>query len=152
MNIRLSNKFDVNQILNLVSGFVNSAKLNKQIKDNIDYNYINQLYHHLILGAGLVIVAEENNKLIGIIAGIKSPNIWYTKDITLREIIFYITPNYRKGRTAYKLITEYNKIAKQMLDEGKINSYTMTNTEELHKIDYSRFGYNKIEETWAVGI
>lgn len=152
MIIRIPNKFDVKQVLTLVKDFIHSANLNNQIKDKIDYTYVNQLYHHCILGGGLILVAEVGDKLVGIIAGIKSPNIWYPEDISLREIMFYIQPEHRKGRCAYKLITEYNKMAKELLESKKISSYTMTNTEQLHKIDYSRFGYNKVEETWAVGI
>lgn len=153
MTIRPANKFDVNKVIELIKHFIESANLNNKIKHNIDYTYVNQLYHHCILGGGLVLVAEEQNgDLVGIIAGIKSPNIWYVDDVSLREIVFYIEPEYRKGRIAYKLITEYNKLAKDMLDDGQISSYTMTNTEQLQKIDYSRFGYNKVEETWAVGM
>lgn len=152
MNIRQANKFDVNNVLELIKEFVDIANLNHHIKDNIDYTYVNQLYHHCILGGGLVLVAEVDNKIVGMIAGIKSPNIWYIEDMSLREIMFYIQPEYRKGRVAYKLITEYNKLAQELLDQGKISSYTMTKTEHLDKIDYSRFGYSKVEETWAVGI
>jgi len=152
MNIRLANKFDIVQVIDLIKAFIHSANLNNKIKDNIDYTYVNQLYHHCILGGGLGLVAEKDGDLVGMIAGIKSPNIWYVDDIALREIMFYIQPEFRKGRVAYKLLTKYNEHAQELLDKGNINSYTMTNTEQLHKIDYSRFGYNKVEETWAVGI
>lgn len=152
MNIRKGDKFDVNEILRLVKSFVTIAHLNPNIKEKIDYTYVNQLYHHCILGGGLVLVAEVDNKIVGMIAGILSPNIWYTEDMALREIMFYIEPEYRKGRVAYKLITEYNRLAQELLDNGKISSYTMTKTEHLDQIDYSRFGYNKVEETWAVGM
>jgi hypothetical protein len=50
------------------------------------------------------------------------------------------------------LLTEYNKSAQELLDNKKISNYTMTKNQYTDQIDYSRFGYNKIEETWAIGI
>ena len=152
MNIRIGNKFDIDGVLKLIKEFVDTANLNPNIKDKIDYTYVNQLYHHCILGGGLVLVAEKDGDLVGLIAGIKSPNIWYIEDMALREIMFYIQPEYRKGRVAYKLLTKYNELAQELLDNKVISSYTMTKTEHLDQIDYSRFGYNKVEETWAVGM
>lgn len=152
MNIRPGNKFDLYEILRLVEAFVMESHLPDNIKQNLDTTYVNKLYHHLILGGGLILVIEHENKLIGMIAGIKSPNIWNEHDQSLREIMFYIEPEHRKGRVAYKLLIEYNKAAQQLLDAKKISNYTMTKNQFTDKIDYSRFGYNKIEETWAIGI
>jgi GNAT superfamily N-acetyltransferase len=152
MIIREGNKFDINNVLQMVKTFVETSNLNDKIKENIDYTYVNQLYHHCILGGGLVLLAIDDDKIVGMIAGIKSPNIWMLEDISLREIMFYVDPFYRNGRTAYKLIKEYNNKAQEMLDKQIISSYTMTKTEHLDQIDYSRFGYNKVEETWAVGM
>ena len=152
MNIRPGTKFDINDILHMVKEFVMESNLNDSIKQNLDTNYVNKLYHHLILGGGLILVIEHENKLIGMIAGIKSPNIWNEHDYRLREILFYIEPEHRKGRIAYKLLTAYNKNAQELLDAKKISNYTMTKNEFTDQIDYSRFGYNKIEETWAIGL
>lgn len=152
MNIRQGNKFDINDILHMVKGFVMESNLSDSIKQNLDTDYINKIYHHLILGGGLILVVEHENKLIGMIAGIKSPNLWSENDLSLREILFYIVPEHRKGRVAYRLLTEYNKSAQELLDAKKISTYTMTKNEFTDKIDYSRFGYNKIEETWAIGL
>jgi hypothetical protein len=152
MIIRHGNKFDVNNILHMVKEFVMESQLSDSIKQNLDNEYINKLYHHLILGGGLMLVVEHENELIGMIAGIKSPNIWNQTDQSLREILFYIKPEHRKGRVAYKLLTEYNKSAQELLDNKKISNYTMTKNQYTDQIDYSRFGYNKIEETWAIGI
>ena len=152
MIIRTGNKFDIDEILRMVKAFIMESQLSDNIKQSLDTNYVNKLYHHLILGGGLILVIEHEHKLIGMIAGIKSPNIWNEHDHSLREILFYIEPEHRKGRIAYKLLTEYNKSAQEMLDAKKISNYTMTKNEFTDKIDYSRFGYNKIEETWAIGL
>ena len=152
MKIRKGNKFDIHDILEMVETFVDHSNLSEKIKNNIDYTYVNQLYHHLLLGGGLVLVAENDDGVVGMIAGIKAPNIWHQDDVSLREIIFFVHEKYRNGRTAYKLITEYNKEAQKLLDDGMISAYTMTKTEHLDQLDFSRFGYNKVEETWAVGM
>jgi GNAT superfamily N-acetyltransferase len=152
MIIRNGNKFDVDEILRMVKAFVMESNLSERIKNNLDTTHVNRLYHHIILGAGVMLVVEDQGKLVGMIAGIKVPNIWDEKDHSLREILFYIEPEHRKGRVAYKMLMEYNKSAQELLNANKISNYTMTKNEFVDKIDYSRFGYSKIEETWAIGL
>jgi hypothetical protein len=50
------------------------------------------------------------------------------------------------------LVKEFSKQIKQMVEDKEIMSATMTNTENLVNIDYTRFGFKKFEETWVLGV
>jgi N-acetylglutamate synthase-like GNAT family acetyltransferase len=153
MKIRLANKFDLPRMLEMIQHFSEQGNMPKQLSnDELDLLYINKLFHHLILGAGIVLVAEKNNEVVGLIMGIKNSNIWYPSQIVLSELIFWIEPEHRKGRIGYNLLKEYNKLAEEMRQQNKITMYTMTKTIHFNQINYERFGYNKIEETWAIGV
>jgi GNAT superfamily N-acetyltransferase len=152
MNVRLANKFDVNDILRMLANFRQHVQLPGTVLGNPDYDYFNKLYHHIIIGGGLGVVAEDNNEVVGMLLGIKDQNILNLDEVILREMIFWVEPNYQKTRAGYKMLKYYIDEAEKLRDQNIIKVYTMTNTENLAHINYERFGFKKIEETYAIGI
>lgn len=152
MNTRLANKFDVDDILRMLEQFIHCVDLPANILDNPDYEYLNKLYHHIILGAGLAVVAEDKNNVVGMLLGIKDQHILNPEVVILRELIFWIDPDYQKTKLGYKLLKNYIAEAEKLRNDTVISAYTMTNTENLVNIRYERFGFTKIEETYAVGV
>jgi GNAT superfamily N-acetyltransferase len=152
MNTRLANKFDVEDILSMLARFIKTVNLPANILENPDYDYFNKLYHHIILGAGLAVVAEDNDRVVGMLLGIKDQHILNPNMIILRELIFWVDPEYQKTKLGYKLLKNYITEAEILRTNNIISSYTMTNTENLVNIRYEKFGFKKIEETYAVGV
>jgi ribosomal protein S18 acetylase RimI-like enzyme len=70
----------------------------------------------------------------------------------MQELMLWVEPEYRNTRAGYMLVKEFSKQIKQMVEEEQIMSATMTNTENLVNIDYTRFGFKKFEETWVLGV
>ena len=152
MNTRLANKFDVNDILRMIDDFLHAVTLPGNTLENPDYDYYNKLYHHVIIGGGLAVVAEHENKVIGMIIGMKDQNILNPNEVNLREMIFWVDPAHQKTRAGYKLLKTYIDEAEKLRQQKLIKAYTMTNTENLANINYERFGFKKIEETYAIGL
>lgn len=151
MKIRLANKFDITDFLEMVSHFQETTDLPQSIKNANNWEYINKLFHHIILGGGLILIAESD-KTIGMIVGLKNRNVWDPDQFSMQELMLWVEPEYRKTRAAYMLIKEYTETIKQMIADNKIVSATMSNTENLVNIDYTRFGFKKFEEIWSIGI
>ena len=152
MKIRLANKFDVHQVIDLIHKFQETNKLPENLMQELDDTYLNKLFHHLIIGAGVVFVAEENNKLIGLIIGIKTSSLWFPNQLTLKELMLYTIKEYQNLGIGSKLLKAYNNKAKELLENKEISSYAVGVTKNLGKLDYAKYGYKKIEETWAIGI
>lgn len=150
MNIRQANKFDLPHIIKMLKHFREQTPIDL-IRLCDDEQYINKLYHHLLLGAGVILIAEMDQP-IGMIIGIKDQNIWDPKLKILRELVYWVEPEYRGTSAGYRLIKEYNKQAQQLVDEGKIKLYTMTKMVNSPDLDFSRFGYTKTEEVWVAGV
>ena len=151
MKIREANKFDLPKILDLVNNFYDGVQLDLKDYGTLDLDYVNKLYHHIILGGGVAIVAEKDDKLVGIILAIKNANIFYPDKIVLNELLIYVEPEYRKTSACYKMLIKFNEIAQQMVEENKITTYTVTKTEHLDEIKFEKFGYRKSEEVWVAG-
>jgi hypothetical protein len=77
MKIREATKFDLPKVLDLVSDFYNAVELDLKNYGELDLEYVNKLYHHIVIGGGVAIVAEHGEKLVGIILAVKNPNIFY---------------------------------------------------------------------------
>jgi ribosomal protein S18 acetylase RimI-like enzyme len=151
MNIRIANKFDLPDFLLMVKHFQESTDLPMSIRDANNWEYINKMFHHIILGGGLVLIAESD-KTVGMIVGLKNRNIWDPEQFVMQELMLWVEPEYRNTRAGYMLVKEFSKQIKQMVEEKQIMSATMTNTENLVNIDYTRFGFKKFEETWVLGV
>ena len=152
MNIRLANKFDVNQVINLIHKFQEANKLPESLMEELDDTYLNKLFHHLILGAGVVYLAEVDSNVVGMIIGLKSSSPWFPNQITLKELMLYTIKEYEGKGIASKLLKAYNDKAKELLENKEISLYAVSITRDLGKLDYKKYGYKKIEETWAIGV
>lgn len=149
MNIRSANKHDLPYILDMLRNFRSATPID--IMNNCDNEeYVNKLYHHIILGGGIALIAEWE-KPIGMIIGIKDHNIWDPDLKVLRELCYWVEPEYRGTTAGYRLLKEYNKQAKQLVDDNKIKLFTMTKMTNSPDLDFSRFGYKKSEEIWVMG-
>lgn len=148
--IRKANKFDVDDVLNLLVKF-RSAAPHDFLHVNVDEVYFSKLFHQIIVGNGVCYIAEKDNKLIGTIIGIITPNIWDPTTLVLNELAYWVEPEYRNGMTGYKLLKTYNDEAKRLHNDGIIKLYTMSKMTNSPDLDYSRFGYTKTEETWVAG-
>ena len=152
MNIREANKFDVNQVINLIHQFQEANKLPESLMEELDDTYLNKLFYHMILGAGVVYVAEIDNNVVGIIIGIKSSSPWFPNQITLKELMLYTVKEYEGKGIGSKLLKAYNDKAKELLENKDISVYAVSVTKDLGKLNYEKYGYKKVEETWAIGI
>jgi len=151
MKIREADKFDLDKVLTLVQNFYDDVELDLKNYGSLDIEYVNKLYHHIILGGGVAIVAEKDDRLVGIVLAIKNPNIFYPDKTVLNELLIYVEPEHRKSSACYRMLAKFNEIAQQLVDEKKITTYTVTKTEHLDEIKFEKFGFRKSEEVWVAG-
>jgi hypothetical protein len=152
MKIRLANKFDLPYYTALVHKIHNLDHNDKFMNIELDDVYLNKLFNSVIHGHGIALIAEHDNKQVGMTMSIISPNVWSPTTLSLHQVLLYIDENYRNTRAGYKLIAEYNELAEKMREENKIKFHTITASEPMFKIDFSRFGYEMIEKTWIQGV
>ena len=151
MKIREANKFDLPKVLDLISDFYNGVELDLKSYGQLDLEYVNKLYHHIVLGGGVAIVAEDGDNLVGIILAVKNPNIFYPDKTVLNELLIYVEPHHRKSSACYKMLLKYKEIGEQLIKDDKITTYTVTKTEQLDQIKFENLGYRKTEEVWVAG-
>ena len=150
MIVREANKFDLPYILDMLRNFREATPI-EMMRECDNEEYINKIFHHIILGGGVALVAEDQQPE-GMIIGIKDQSIWDPDIKILRELVYWVEPDARGSSAGYRLIKEYNKRAEQMRQDDQIAMYTMTKMVNSPDLDFSRFGYQKTEEVWVAGV
>lgn len=149
MKIRLAEKHDLPYVLEMLRHFRDNSPVPK-IKECNNEEYINSLYHSIIVGGGVAYVADVD-KPVGIIMGYIAPSIWDPSIQILNELVYWVEPEHRHTTIAYRLLVNYNNKANELLNDNRIQMYTMQKMINSPDLDYSKFGYRKIEEIWVAG-
>ena len=150
MKIRQANKFDLSAVVEMLRNFRNNTPI-EMMRECNNEEYISKLFHHIILGGGVALLAEDKNTA-GMIIGVKDQNVWDPNLKVLRELVYWVEPQYRGSSAGYKLLLQYNKLAQELIDENKISMYTMTKMVNSPDLDFTKFGYKKAEEVWVGGV
>jgi hypothetical protein len=145
--IRQLNKFDIPQVMEMLRHYRGSGVIKSVTVDNEETAL--KILTFIIVGGGLGLVNEKNNKLTGMILAIKNPFLWDNTKTIMSEIAYWVEPEHRGSTAGYRLLNEYVTQCEKMKDNGKIDSYTISQMEG-QDLNYSRFGFKPIEHTWSV--
>ena len=150
MKIRLANKFDLPEIIRMLRNFRNHTPIDK-MRDCDNEEYVSKVFHHILLGGGVALIAEKDDQAVGMILGVINQNVWDPDINVLHELAYWVDQEHRGTSAGYRLIVEYNKQAEQLVKDSKIDLYTMTKMQTSPDLDFKRFGYRKSEEIWVAG-
>lgn len=141
--IRKATKYDKTQLHEMIRMFRDESPI-QQYKDIDNPEYFDSLVDNILAGRGVIFI-EEN---VGFIMGIITPVIWCDKTLAMYELAWYVKPEYRMGIVGIRLLKEYIDYANQLKEQGRIKLFTVTKMTTSPDLDYSRFGFQKIEENW----
>ncbi len=145
--IRVANKFDIPQIMEMLRHYRGSGIV-KSIPVESEETAL-KILTYIIIGGGLGLVSEKQNKLNGMLLAIKTPYLWDNNKSIMSEVAYWVEPEHRNSTAGYRLLNEYVTHCEKMKDNGKIDSYTISQMEGQN-LNYSRFGFRPIEHTWSV--
>ena len=139
--IRFANKYDNDKIIELLKDF--AIKSNNPMTDNPlawSRTYIEQILATLYAGRGFVLIDDEQT---GILVAAKTECFWLKDIYQLQEVM--LTGNNKF--VIARLIREYIKIAKEMLEKKEINQAVMSSYDDLK---FERYGMVKLEQHWEI--
>jgi N-acetylglutamate synthase-like GNAT family acetyltransferase len=151
MKIRHANKFDFPEIVAMLHRFklAGPTDLSNEFKNE---EYIAKLYASILAGRGLILVAEKDNALAGMIIGMIDPILWDPDTLIMREIAYWVDEQYRGSTAGYRLLAQYVKEADEMVENNRITAYSMVKTVNSPDLKFEKFGFKKAEEIWIAGV
>ena len=120
------------------------------LQDADDAEYITAMLSEIMAGKGVLLIAEDNQKIVGMIMAILMPSIWSPKHFFLTELAYYVKQEYRMGTAGYRLLSRYLDEAIQMKDDGRITHFFISKMVNSPNLNYGRFGFQKLEEFWVM--
>ena len=155
MKIRLANKFDQPFLLDVLKQYQQQTDLPETSLNSemvLKEDYISKLFHHILLGGGLGLVAEKDNKAVGILLALCNSTIWDPEVKTLNHLLLWVEPSARTSTAAMRLLRAYNEHGNKMIKENKIKMFSITKAYHLKKLNLEKMGFKKAEETWCIGL
>ena len=125
--VRAAEDEDILSILKLSRQFAKSTMFGKYfspaaVAGMIKYSIMN--------GCCIVAVDTKNeDKIVGTLYGSISINPWTDRVRELREIAWWVDPEYRNTRAGLKLYKRYVQESKEMIEDGTITGSFMTTLE-----------------------
>ena len=105
-------------------------------------NKVNEILH-----TGIVLVAIENNKLLGSIGGTISTD-WWSEEKHLSDLWFYVYKEARKSNIAKNLIVDFIKIGKEAKMKIRLGHIFSGDVDRKDKF-YERLGLVKAGSTYV---
>jgi hypothetical protein len=145
--IRLGKLDDIDVIIEMLTHYraASPFDFHKTTTDETAREILELVFNY---GRGFVLLAEKDNKTVGMLIAIKNINIWNKNVMCLNELAYWLEPEYRGGTLGYRLIKKYQEIGDMMKSNGEITYYTISKMSTSPDLSYNKLGFEKIEETW----
>lgn len=146
MNIRMANKNDtqdgIKEIIKAVKEFPDMSIKGLIVTNGYYENLIN-----LCFDKGIIIVAEEDNKIIGCIISLLNANIWTAMN-ELVTLVTWVHKDKRNSSAFYRMFKLYEKHFTKLKQENKIDRVLIAKLTNRTNVNYEKLGFKLIERTY----
>jgi GNAT superfamily N-acetyltransferase len=147
MKIRSADKWDTSRIIDMLRHYRLATPWDRLAHcDNEPY--IRKILTHIFAGAGIIFLAEKDHDTVGMLVAIKNNNIWDPDLKVINEMCYWVEPDHRGSTAGYRLIKAYTEYCDHLVEQGEIESYTISKMVNSPDLDYDKFGFTKLEEMW----
>ena len=147
--IRNASPFDIEQILDRLRDYRSHMPYGF-LADADDSEHVKTLLTHLMAGQGVVLVAEHESRIVGVLIAGVMPSVWSPKHLMLTEFAYWVDEEFRGGTTGYRLLRQYLDEAIKMREAGRIANCFISKMVNSPDLKYDRFGFKKLEEFWVM--
>lgn len=144
--IRKATPFDMPALVGMMRGYVAEAPM-ETLKDSSlhDQAHIESLMASLMAGKGFILVDDLYR---GFIAAMVIQNVWCPSVYELHELAWWVMPDHRGGTTGGRLWKEFDVLAQDLLDNGRIQIICSSVIADSPKINYEKRGYRLMQKTY----
>lgn len=148
IKIRTATRSDFAGIIELLDHYFAESAYGFHVSESVDPEHASKILFQ-VLHQGVVWLAEDDDRLVGLLAVVREPNIWFPAKISLRELMWYVHPDYRMTTAAGRLFLEYTRWAETELNSGRIEAYFMTAMATTTNIDLKKRGFRLAENLYV---
>lgn len=142
--IRTATRSDLETITLLVTDFLQHTSYDNHLASGIDEQHLKKLIY-AVLKIGKVWLYMRDEVAVGLLIAVKEQNIWMPSKTSLRELVFYVKEEHRRGPAAGKLFLTFCREAENMLNSGEIDGYLTTRMGTTDNYNLESRGFRLVE-------
>lgn len=145
--IRLATSADTMKVVGLLRLFLSETSY-EQAKHAIDdlENLCKVVW--TVHQFGYIWLAFDQEDPVGLLMAVKEPNMWSPKHKQLRELVWYVRPEYRTSTLGGKLFLKYCELGDDLMNNNIIEGYFTTRMATSPEINLERRGFRLKEYTY----
>ena len=145
--IRTASIKDLNDLLNMLKAVASSSIINYEDWSDQDLASARQRLTNMILHHYLV-VAEKDDKVVGMIGAMRERDPWISSRQRLREMFWWVEPEYRSSRVSVELFLRWQQDADRFIKNKLVDQVSLSTQPGSSNIDLSRRGWRSVETHW----
>lgn len=145
--IRPATIADLEQVLNLLTDFAQASLIDYAAWTVQDLAKAKQQLTNMILHDYLM-VAEHNNSIVGMIGAVKEQDPWISSRSRMRELFWWVTPAFRRGRLSVELFLRWEKDCERFILDKLVDQVSLSTQPGSSDVDLSRRGWRCVENHW----
>jgi GNAT superfamily N-acetyltransferase len=145
MIIRFLERSDYESVLALMIQFAEETGIKDLQYDTYNLSQGRQVLLRCERAGVSVVATTEEGLIVGFLLSMKQQDLWIPEVIRLREMAWYVIPEFRGTSVGARLFFAYVNSAEKLLKRGEIRGYTMTKLSSSADFDYEKRGMRKIE-------
>jgi predicted N-acetyltransferase YhbS len=153
MQIRSLERQDFEQVTALGKLFAAESGLIPWNANPIDDVHVHRMLYYTMT-QGISLVAVENDVIVAMLLSARSPDTWIPSVLRLRELAWWVAPEYRRTGVGIDIFTEWCRRAEEQRAAGVIASYSVGHyahsPEVAVKLIQSK-GFKFLESTYSIG-
>jgi N-acetylglutamate synthase-like GNAT family acetyltransferase len=144
--IREANKHDMPQLLQMMRDYSTQTPVPAlQAAAAHDEAHVANLMMQMMAGRGFVLIDNESR---GFIAALITTNVWCPEVYELHELAWWVKPEHRNGTVGGRLWKEFDRLATDLIDDGRIDVAVTAVMANNTWIDYTKRGYSPMQATF----
>ena len=138
---------DIEQAIGLIKLFLADTVYKDLYPSNDNTMHLGKLIH-AIAHSHYAWLGLVNDEPVGLLLAVKENNIWAPTQCQMRELVWYVKPEYRNTTIGGKLFLEYCRRADELLKDGTIQGYFTTRMTNTDQMNLERRGFRLMEQTY----
>jgi N-acetylglutamate synthase-like GNAT family acetyltransferase len=144
--IREANKHDMPELLQMMRDYSTQTPVPAlQAAAAHDEAHVANLMTQMMAGRGFVLIDNESR---GFIAALITTNVWCPEVYELHELAWWVKPEHRNGTVGGRLWKEFDRLATDLIDDGRIDVAVTAVMANNTWIDYTKRGYAPMQATF----
>lgn len=138
---------DVEAVLELLTDFASASVVDYSAWTEQDLSAARQRLTNMILQHYLI-VADKDGVVVGMIGAMKEQDPWISSRSRLREMFWWVTPAYRKGRLSVELYLRWEQDCERFIRDKLVDQVSLSTQPGSSDVDLSKRGWRCVENHW----